>query len=142
MNHTNMDTQIIAKTARATLEGTMSFPEVVSQLLAAGVEYYHVDYVTRCKTFYSADGDTVVTPITYEGLPPIAADFNEAALRANILDSQINGQKYRDFTRRAMEAGTQGYLAFLRGKRVTYIGRQGDQHTEWFPGAVPPQKIS
>jgi len=93
MNHTNMDTQIIAKTARATLEGTMSFPEAVSQMLAAGVEYYHVDYVTRCKTFYSADGDTVVTPITYEGLPPIAADFNEAALRANILDSQINGQK-------------------------------------------------
>jgi hypothetical protein len=25
----------------------------------------------------------------------------------------------------------------LRGQRVTYIGRQGDQHTEWFPGARP-----
>ena len=132
-----MNTEIIAKTARATLEGTISFPEVVSQLLAAGVEYYHVDYVTMRKTFYSADGDTVMTPINYEGLPPVAADFNEAALRADILDSQRNGQKYRDFTRRAMEAGTQGYLAFLRGKRVTYIGRQGDQHTEWFPGAAP-----
>jgi uncharacterized protein YbcV (DUF1398 family) len=142
MNQTNMDTEIITKTARATLEGTMSFPEVVSQLLGAGVEYYHVDYVTKRKTFYSADGDIIVTPITYEGLPPIAADFSEAALRANILDSQRNGQKYRDFTRRAMEAGTQGYLAFLRGKRVTYIGRQGDQHTEWFPEAIPPQKIS
>ncbi len=137
-----MDTQVIAKTARATLKGTMSFPEVVSQLLAAGVEYYHVDYATMCKTFYSADGDTVVTPITYEGLPPIAADFNEAALRANILDSQRNGQKYREFSRRAMEAGTQGYWAFLRGSRVTYLGRQGDQHTECFPGAVPPRKTS
>lgn len=36
-----------------------------------------------------------------------------------------------------MAAGVQGYFAFLRGKRVTYIGRQGDQHTEWFPGAGP-----
>jgi uncharacterized protein YbcV (DUF1398 family) len=135
-----MNTEIIANTARATLKGTISFPEVVSQLLAAGVEYYHVDYVTMRKTFYSADGHTVVTPINYEGLPSVAADFNEAALRANILDSQRNGQKYRDFTRRAMEAGTQGYFAFHRGKRVTYIGRQGDQHTEWFPGAVPAQK--
>jgi uncharacterized protein YbcV (DUF1398 family) len=135
-----MNTEIITKTARATLDGAISFPEVVGQLLAAGVEYYHVDYVTMRKAFYSANGDTVVTPINYEGLPPVATDFNEAALRANILDSQRNGQKYRDFTRRAIEAGTQGYFAFLRGKRVTYIGRQGDQHTEWFPGAAPDQK--
>jgi hypothetical protein len=58
-------------------------------------------------------------------------------LRANILDSQRNGQAYRDFTRRAMAAGVQGYFAFLCGKRVTYLGRQGDQHTEWFPSAGP-----
>jgi len=31
--------------------------------------------------------------------------------------------------------GVQGYFAFLRGQRVTYLGRAGDQHTEWFPGA-------
>jgi hypothetical protein len=36
-----------------------------------------------------------------------------------------------------MEAGVQGYFVFLRGKRVTYFGRQGDQHTEWFPSAAP-----
>jgi uncharacterized protein YbcV (DUF1398 family) len=132
-----MKTEIIAQTARKTLAGTISFPEVVSQLLAADVEYYHVDYVALRKTFYNAGGDVVVTPINYEGLPPVAAEFSAENLRANILDSQRNGQSYRDFTRRAMEAGVQGYLAFLRGKRVTYLGRQGDQHTEWFPGAAP-----
>ena len=31
-----------------------------------------------------------------------------------------------------MRGGVQGYFAFLRGQRVTYLGRQGDQHTEWF----------
>ena len=36
-----------------------------------------------------------------------------------------------------MKAGVQGYYAFLRGRRVTYFGRTGDQHTEWFPGAEP-----
>ena len=41
----------------------MSFPELVGKLLAAGVEYYHVDYVGMRKTFYSADGDVVVTPM-------------------------------------------------------------------------------
>lgn len=132
-----MNTEIVTDTARKTLAGTLSFPEVVGRLLAAGVEYYHVDYVGRRKAFYSAKGETIVTPINYESLPPVAADFSVEALRANILDSQQNNQNYRDFTRRAMEAGVQGYFAFLRGKRVTYLGRQGDQHTEWFPGAEP-----
>ena len=60
-------------------------------------------------------------------------------LRAAILDSQQRGQKFRDFSRRAMEAGVAGYFAFLRGQRVTYFGRAGDQHTEWFPGAAPAE---
>lgn len=132
-----MNTEIIVATARASLDGSISFPEVVSQLLAAGVEYYHVDYAALRKTFYGADGGVVMTPIDFERLPPVAASFDSAALRADILDSQRNGQKYRDFTLRAMEAGMMGYFAFLRGKRVTYFGRQGDQHTEWFPGAAP-----
>ena len=130
-----MNTEIILETSRATLAGTISFPEVVRRLLAAGVEYYHVDYVGMRKTFYSADGDVAVTAITYEGLPQVAPNFSVEELRAVIIDSQRNGQKYRDFTRRAMDAGVQGYLAFLRGQRVTYWGRGGDQHTEWFPGA-------
>ena len=57
-----------------------------------------------------------------------------AALRQAILDSQQNGQQFREFSQRAMRAGVQGYFAFLKGTRVTYLGRQGDQHTEWFPG--------
>ena len=128
-----MDSKIIAEVAHKTLDGTMSFPEVVGQLLAAGVEYYHVDYVGMKKTFYSAEGDAVITPINYEGLPPVATDFDAAVVRADILDSQRNNQPYRDFTRRAMAAGVQGYFAFLRGKRVIYLGRQGDEHIEWFP---------
>lgn len=134
---TTMNAKIITETPRKTLDGTISFPEVVGELLAAGVEYYHVDYVGLRKTFYSADGGMVVTPINYEGLPQVADDFDVEALRSNIQDSQKNRQSYRDFTRRAIAAGTQGYIAFLRGKRVTYFGRQGDQHTEWFPNAKP-----
>jgi hypothetical protein len=61
-----------------------------------------------------------------------------AELRAAILDSQRRGQSYRDSTRRAMAAGVQGYIAFLRGQRVTYWARGGEQHTEWFPGAGLP----
>ena len=132
-----MNTEIVSEVARATLANTISFPDVVQKLLGTGVEYYHVDYVAMRKTFYSGEGDTITTPITYEDLPPVARDFDKDKLCAAILDSQRHGQKYRDFIRRALEAGVQGYIAFLHGQRVTYWGRGGDQHTEWFPGAGP-----
>jgi uncharacterized protein YbcV (DUF1398 family) len=132
-----MDATAISETARATLSGTMSFPQVVAKLVAAGVEYYHVDYVCCCKRFYSGGGDCVVTPITYEGLPAVADVLDVESLQADIRDSQQRNQPYRDFTVRAMRAGVQGYFAFLRGKKVTYFGRAGDHHTEWFPGAGP-----
>lgn len=135
----NMNTEMILKAAKGTFTGAISFPDVVGQLLAAGVEYYHVDFIGMRKTFYSADGGMVLTAIPFEGLPPVAAEFDRTALRADILDSQQKNQPYREFTRRAMAAGVQGYFAFLRGKRVTYWGRGGDQHTEWFPGASPSE---
>ncbi|HEX3989262.1 MAG TPA: DUF1398 domain-containing protein, partial [Verrucomicrobiae bacterium] len=63
-----MDTAIIAEAAEGTLSGVLSFPEVVGKLLAAGVEYYHADYVGLRKSFYGTNGEVVVTPINYEGL--------------------------------------------------------------------------
>ncbi|OYY73215.1 MAG: DUF1398 domain-containing protein [Gammaproteobacteria bacterium 28-57-27] len=132
-----MKSEVVAEAARATLDGSIPFPEVVRRLIETGVEYYHVDYVALQITYYSASGEVIKTPINYEGLPSVAADFDLAALKAAILDSQQNGQHYKDFTKRAMSAGVQGYIAFLRGKRVTYWGRGGDNHTEWFPGANP-----
>jgi uncharacterized protein YbcV (DUF1398 family) len=132
-----MNANEVASLASITLEGSTGFPDIVSRLIANEVEYYHVDYVSRSFTFYSASGAAVVAPITYENLPVIAKQFNLDALKAAILDSQKNGQKFRVFCERAINAGVQGYFAFLRGKRVTYLGRQGDQHTEWFPGAKP-----
>jgi uncharacterized protein YbcV (DUF1398 family) len=132
-----MESKIVAEAARATLDGSIPFPEVVRKLLDIGVEYYHVDYVELQKTFYSASGEVIKTTINYEGLPSVASEFNVEALRAAILDSQQNGQHYRDFTKRAMNVGVQGYIAFLGSKRVTYWGRGGDQHTEWFLSAEP-----
>ena len=132
-----MKSEVVAEAARATLDGSMAFAEIVGRLIETGVEYYHVDYVALQKTFYSATGEMIKTPITYENLPNIAAEFDVDALKAAILDSQQNGQHYKDFTKRVMNAGVQGYMAFLRGKRVMYWGRGGDSHTEWFTGAKP-----
>jgi uncharacterized protein YbcV (DUF1398 family) len=123
--------------ARATLTGSLPFPQIVGLLVASGVEYYHVDFIARSFSFYSGGGAVSVAPLSFEDLPAVASEFDAPALRSAILDSQQNGQPFRAFCRRAAEAGVQGYFAFLRGQRVTYLGRQGEQHTEWFPGAKP-----
>ena len=123
--------------ANATLDGSLPFPLIVGKLIAEGVECYYVDYASGSFTFYGAAGAPVSARLPLDGLPPIAADFDPTALKAAILDSQQHGQKFPAFCRRAVQAGVHGYFAFLRGQRVTYFGRQGDQHTEWFPGARP-----
>ena len=129
-----MNSDTVLASVQASLEGSMPFPQIVGNLIADGVEYYHVDYVSKSFIFYSAVGAVLHAPLSFEGLPLIAENFDVVELRAAILDSQQNGQKFRLFCQRAMSAGVQGYFAFLRGQRVTYFGRQGDQYTEWFPG--------
>jgi len=132
-----MNTEMICQIAGPQLDETVPFSEVIRRLFAAGVEYYHIDYEALRQTFYGPAGDQVVAPILYEGLPAVAPQFDVEQLRALILDSVRSGQTYRDFTRRAIAAGVQGSFAFLRVKQVTYWGRNGGQHIEWFPGDGP-----
>ena len=132
-----MDADTVNSLAKATLGGSLPFPRIVGELIAQDVEYYHVDYASKSFTFYSAARATVTAALPFEGLPSISSEWDATALKAAIIDSQENGQKFRQFCERAMLAGVQGYFAFLRGRRVTYLGRNGDQHVEWFPGAMP-----
>jgi uncharacterized protein YbcV (DUF1398 family) len=132
-----MNATDVARMAKAALEGSMPFPEIIGKLQSSGVEYYHVDFTTCCFTFYGASGEAVIAPLPLLDLPPIAESLDSAELKAAIVDSQQHGQKFSSFCARASGAGVQGYFAFLKGKRVCYLGRQGDLHVEWFPGAKP-----
>lgn len=132
-----MDAGKIRKLAEISLSGSLPFPQIVDKLIEEGVEYYHVDYAALQIVFYGGEGAIVSSPLIIEGLPEAAKEFDRPALQAAILDSQRNNQKFRDFSRRAVKAGVQNYFAFLIGKRVTYFGRHGDHHVEWFPGAKP-----
>ena len=132
-----MDANIITTTSYASHKGLIPFPEVIGRLSSAGVEYYHVDYIALQTRYYSSERSVVIVPLPFEDFCPVSADFNPIELKAAIYDSQNNAQLYRVFSDRAAKAGVQSYFTFLRGQRVVYVGRQGEQHTEWFPGAKP-----
>jgi len=127
-----MSEQVIQELAIATQQGKMTFPQVVNGLLEAGVESYLVDFATKQKTHYLADGAThTVAMILDPG--PIAAEFDNAGLVAAIRGAQADTVRYPEFVERSTAAGVIGYWAFLTGKRVIYFGRQGEQHIEEFP---------
>jgi uncharacterized protein YbcV (DUF1398 family) len=127
-----MSKQSIHEAAIQTQLGNITFPQVVQQLLAAGVESYQVDYVTAQKTHYLADGSTVTIPMILEP-GPIAAEFDAEALVAAIRGAQADTVRYPEFVQRATAAGVTSYRAFLTSKRVIYVGRKGEQHIEEFP---------
>lgn len=113
--------------------GQLIFPEVVRRLLGAGVESYFCDLARGGETFYAADSETHVAPVTLQ-LPPIAADFSADGVVAAIRAAQADTIRYPEFIRQVTAAGVIAYWAFLTGRKVIYFGRKGEMHVEEFPG--------
>lgn len=116
--------------------GQIHFGEVVSRLMKAGIERYHADYSRRETTYYTPDGDSCIVPLGHEPMP-IAQDFSASAVEAAVRQAQRGEIMYPQFTRQALAAGCIGYFVQITGKCVQYFGRNGQVHTEWFPGAKP-----
>jgi uncharacterized protein YbcV (DUF1398 family) len=123
---------IIQQSTAGSLDGTLSFPEVVGNLLSAGICFYHVDLIRFEKTCYSRDGESYVEALGV-ALQSVAEAFDASEIAAAVLSSQTEGQSFVEFVRRACLAGCVGYFAYLDGRKVTYLGRLGEEHVEFFP---------
>lgn len=66
-------------------------------------------------TFCGVAGALIVAPLHNECLSLVTDTFQSADLRVTIHASQMQGQKFRDFCVRAMQAGVQSYEVFLKG---------------------------
>lgn len=130
MNETTLDT--IRATFEASNHGSIHFGEVISRLMGAGVESYHVDYRSGRTTYYLADGSTV--DFNFE-LPEhgIADAFDGVALRASIVGAQQGRVMYPEFKSISQRAGCAAYTVWIAGRHVVYAGRRGETHVERFP---------
>jgi uncharacterized protein YbcV (DUF1398 family) len=118
---------------RASQTGERTFPEIVQQLAAVGVERYHADYTRLEKTFYFADGESIVTTIPHEP-QRIGDEFSVAEIEAAVRQSQRSEHTYPEFVRKTIAAGCVGYWVHLSGRHAVYFGRKGEAHVERFPG--------
>lgn len=113
----------------------VTFPQVVTKLMAAGIERYHADLVRAEKTYYLPDGDSLVVATRAVGGQPASA-FSAAGVEAAVRAVQSGEIKYIEFCEHVMAAGCAGYFVSLAGRRAVYYGRSGDNHVELFPAAT------
>jgi uncharacterized protein YbcV (DUF1398 family) len=114
--------------------GSLSFPEIVGRLIAAGFEGYRVDYRRNIQTFDLPHGDSVALDMPLsDGI--VAAAFDAAALERLVRWAQANASDYtyKAFCQQAKAAGCAGYLVSFLGRRVVYFGRTAETHVEHFP---------
>lgn len=131
-----MKTELIRQVLEKTEAGHAVFPEVVGVMMEAGVESYFTDFLRGDHTYYGAAGGTHVEHSALV-VGDVAKVFAEDAVIAAIRGAQADRVRYPEFVRLVKAAGCVGYRVHVIGKRVHYFGREGEVHTEWFPGAQP-----
>lgn len=127
-----MNASIIQATLQKTLNGQITFPQVVGTLLAEGVESYHVDLVRHEYRYYHSSGENFVDTVDL-GYNKAQMQFSADGVKAAIKASQAGEIKYKEFMDRILNAGCVFYVAYLSGKKVSYFGRNGEVHVENFP---------
>ncbi|MGH9465857.1 MAG: hypothetical protein ACRD1Y_00745 [Terriglobales bacterium] len=111
------------------------FPVVAARLREAGVARYHADLVRLVKIHYGDGRASCTEPLPLDAAPEVAPDFDAAAVRAALDAIQKGRIGYAGFLRRIMGAGCAGYEVYLRGRKVAYRGRDGDDLIERMPPA-------
>ncbi|MCB0307806.1 MAG: hypothetical protein KDD48_00425 [Bdellovibrionales bacterium] len=127
-----MDKTILEETTTKSLSGELTFPEVVMKLMSAGVESYRVDLYQNMKTFYMPNGEFYSESFDFQG-PIIGTDYSKVMLISALEDIQNKRIDYREFLKRIMLAGIASYHAYLNGRKVVYMSRNGEFHVEHFP---------
>jgi uncharacterized protein YbcV (DUF1398 family) len=124
--------RVMHECSQGSLSGSLSFPEVVSRLIAVGCEQYHADLRRQEKTYYVPDGESYVEELPF-GSRPIAEAFSAEAVAAALRAIQQRQITYVEFLDHLLAAGCVGYFVYLAGRRTIYLGRHGDMHIEHFP---------
>ena len=126
--------QIAERCLRGAQDGSMTFPQIVGELIQGGFESYTVDYRRSTATYYRPNSDSVELTTHSHGVA-IAETFDAAAVKAAIKEAQqlVSGYTYEGFCKKVMFAGCAGYIVSFSGRRALYFGRTAETHVEHFP---------
>jgi uncharacterized protein YbcV (DUF1398 family) len=129
-----MKTRTIADCMTASFADT-PFPVVVQTLAGAGVHGYRADLLKLRNTYYDDGASAFDEALPLTDAPAVAARFDSDSVAATVKAIQQGQIGYAEFLRRIMKAGCASYSVFFDGRKVVYVGRNGDSYTEPFPAA-------
>ncbi len=138
-----MNKTVIQEVIDKALAGKITFPEVVATLMREDVESYHVDFLRNEFRCYAKNGESFVTSVAlvHDG---VAGEFSAEALERINKRVQAGQASHADFVREGAVAGCAYYIVYIYGQRVRYLGRDGDEYIQYFPGsrlaAGPPAR--
>jgi uncharacterized protein YbcV (DUF1398 family) len=106
-------------------QNATNYPDLVSKLIAIGIQSYTVDVVTGTVLYRLADGENILH--FNNGERNIAANFSEEKTVQAIRNNQQGKSDFPTFMNEIAIAGIRFYEATLNGnnKRVTYVGSNG-----------------
>lgn len=131
----NAERIAVAKTCLAAAhDGSLSFPDIIAQLVEAGFEGYAVDFRRNSQAYYLPDGNSVELSMPHSD-GSVAAPFDSAGVEELVRWAQANGADYtyEAFCEKVKAVGCAGYLVSFLGRRVVYYGRTAETHVELFP---------
>ncbi len=131
-----MNNVLIQELIDRSLARSISFPEILANLVCEGVESYHVDFLRNEYRYYAQNGESFVTPVPLVH-DAVAAAFSAERIEAMNKRVQAGEAWYPDFVEEAAVAGCAYYIVYVNGKKVRYFGRHGGEHVQPLPGAKP-----
>jgi uncharacterized protein YbcV (DUF1398 family) len=124
--------EVIEKCAHESHAGALTFPEVLGCLIEVGVESYFADYRNQSTTYYLSSNEAHTVPMRMPSIE-IPTSFNKEAIISAIRGAQSDTVRYPEFLKLTVSAGCVGYMVWIAGKHVSYFGRAGEVHAEYFP---------
>jgi uncharacterized protein YbcV (DUF1398 family) len=124
--------EVAEECTRLSDEEKATFPEIVKKLAQAGIELYYTDALTPSKTYY-ANNQAHTVSCHLKAKKEVADTFNPEKVVSAIRHIQSGQIQYQEFMKKIMEAGVVCYIVFIRGRKVIYFGKRGEEHIEEFP---------
>jgi len=126
-----VDHEVAKECTRLSDEEKITFPEVINRLTQAGIELYYADLLAPSKTYY-ANNTSYTVACSFQS-KNVADSFDREGIVNAIRQTQSGQIQYQEVMSKLMGSGVICYLVFLRGGKVIYFGRRGEQHVEEFP---------
>jgi len=126
MNH-----EVVKECTNLSDEEKITFPEVVRRLAEAGIELYYTDLLAPSKTYY-ANNTSYTVECSFQS-KKVADTFNREGVIDAIRKIQSGQIQYQECMKKIMASGVISYIVFIKGRKVIYFGRRGEQHVEEMP---------